>query len=68
MTWIDLRQYLYTWSSLHTYLERYPEDLKRPDGDIAIRLWHSLMSGIGAKEQDTVDIEWPLALILVRRS
>jgi hypothetical protein len=26
-----------TWSLLHTYHERYPDDLKRPDGDIAVR-------------------------------
>jgi hypothetical protein len=69
MTWIDLQQYLRTWSSLHTYHERYPEDLKRPEGDIAVRLWKSLKNGVGAKDDhDSVDIEWPLALMLVRRA
>ncbi|KIM80188.1 hypothetical protein PILCRDRAFT_73389 [Piloderma croceum F 1598] len=68
MTWTDLQQYLRTWSSLHTYHERYPDDLKRPDGDIAVRLWESLKNEAGAKDQDTVDIEWPVALILVRRA
>jgi hypothetical protein len=68
MTWIDLQQYLRTWSSLHTYHERYPDDLKHPDGDISVRLWESLRNGAGAKDQDTVDIEWPVALILVRRA
>jgi hypothetical protein len=68
MTWIDLQQYLHTWSSLHTYHERYPEDLERPEGDIAARFWKSLKNGVGAKDQDTVEIEWPLALILVRRT
>ena len=68
MTWIDLQQYLRTWSSLYTYHERYPDDLKHPDGDISVRLWESLKNGAGAKDQDTVDIEWPVALILVRRA
>jgi hypothetical protein len=68
MTWNDLQHYLRTWSSLHTYHERYPDDLKRPDGDIAVRLWKSLKNGAGAKGHDTVDIDWPVALILVRKA
>jgi|SRR5882762_6967788 len=68
MTWGDLQQYLRTWSSLHTYHEHYPEDLKRPEGDIATRFLKSLKDTAGVKDQDSVDIEWPLALILVRRS
>jgi hypothetical protein len=31
MRWRDLLSYFRTWSSLHTYHEKYPEDLKRED-------------------------------------
>lgn len=31
MRWRDLLAYFRTWSSLHTYHERYPEDLKREE-------------------------------------
>jgi len=68
MMWIDFQQYLRTWSSLHAYHERYPEDLERPDGDIVLRFWKSLKDEVGADDQDIVDIEWPLALILARRA
>ena len=68
MTWTDLQQYLRTWSSLHTYHKRYPEDLKRPEGDISVRFWNSLKAGVGAKDEDTVEIEWPLALMLVQKT
>lgn len=67
MTWIDLQHYLRTWSSLHTYHERHPDDLKRPEGDIAVRFWKSLKDRARAKDHYAVEIEWPLALMLVQR-
>ncbi|PPQ95788.1 hypothetical protein CVT26_015888 [Gymnopilus dilepis] len=30
MTWRDLLSYFRTWSALHTYHEKYPDDLKQP--------------------------------------
>jgi SAM-dependent methyltransferase len=72
MTWNDLQQYFRTWSSLHTYHERYPEDLTHPEGDIAVRFWKSLKDGVDKdekpKDNDLVEIEWPLALILVKKA
>jgi hypothetical protein len=72
MTWNDLQQYFRTWSSLHTYHERYPEDLTHPEGDIAVRFWKSLKDGVDkdkkTKDNDLVEIEWPLALILVKKA
>ena len=74
MTWDDVLAYLRTFSSLHTFHERYPDDLKRADGDIAVRFLNSLKSEIATIEGQSVDdvapevdIEWPLALILARR-
>ncbi|CAL1711001.1 unnamed protein product [Somion occarium] len=71
MTWNDLLEYLRTFSSLHTFHERYPEDLKNPDGDIAVRFWGSLKElvskqGGNVRDTDQVEVEWPLALILAR--
>jgi hypothetical protein len=57
---------------LHTYHERYPEDLERPEGHIAQRFWKNLKErveseGGSVRDEDQVDIEWPLALILVKK-
>lgn len=72
--WIDLQQYLRTWSSLHTYHERYPDDLERDDGDISARLVRSLMDGVATSkgtpvnDEDPVDLEFPLALMLATKA
>jgi hypothetical protein len=49
-------------------------DAENPRGDIAVRFWKDLMEGAGREDgravegQDEVDIEWPLALIMVKRA
>lgn len=70
MTWEDLLAYLRTFSSLHTYQEKYPEDLQRTDGDIATRFLNRLKESVENHEGQSVtevDVEWPLALLLARR-
>jgi trans-aconitate 3-methyltransferase len=72
VSWANLLSYLQTWSSLHTYHERNPADLERPDGDISKRFWTSLKERVGSEgggveDEDLVDIEWPLALMLVKK-
>lgn len=74
MTWDGLLAYLRTFSSLHTFHEKYPEDLTRADGDIAVRFWNQLKADVAQhdhsevpQDTDTIDIEWPVALILARR-
>ncbi|KAA1475819.1 S-adenosyl-L-methionine-dependent methyltransferase [Dentipellis sp. KUC8613] len=78
VTWEDLLAYLRSFSALHTFHERYPEDLKNADGDIAARFCRTLQEHVRkeriergeTKEQadrDEVDIEWPVAVMLVKR-
>ncbi len=70
MTWDNLLSYLRTYSSLHTYHEKYPEDLQNPEGDIAVRFLNRLKTITTDKEgahADEIDVEWPLALLLARR-
>lgn len=71
MSWNGLLAYLRTFSALHTYHQKYPEDLLRSDGDIAMRFCEKLKEEVAQHENmnipDEIDIEWPLALILARR-
>ncbi|GJE92486.1 S-adenosyl-L-methionine-dependent methyltransferase [Phanerochaete sordida] len=74
MTWSDLLSYLHTFSSFHTYQERYPADKENPEGDIAKRFWNRLKAhtteqdgSSTAKDTDEIDVEWPMALLLARR-
>ncbi|KAI0746703.1 S-adenosyl-L-methionine-dependent methyltransferase [Daedaleopsis nitida] len=75
MTWAELMGYFRTWSPLHTFHEKYPEDLKRADGDIATRFWGRLKEEVARveekevpKDEDPIDVEWPLALLLARKA
>lgn len=45
MTWIDLLEYLRTWSALHTLKEHHPEDSLHPEGPLEVRFWNSLRRG-----------------------
>lgn len=66
MTWDDLLSYFQTWSSLHTYRERYPEDRQNPEGDISVRFWNQLKGD--AKKDDEIVVEWPVAMILAKKA
>ncbi len=50
VTWEGFYAYLQSFSSLHTFHERYPEDLKHPDGTIAQRFMQTLWA-----EMDKLD-------------
>ena len=71
MSWDDFLTYLYTISALHTFHERFPEDRKRSDGDIAVRfckrLREATLSSPGNGSEEGIEVEWPIALILGRR-
>ncbi|KAG1817456.1 S-adenosyl-L-methionine-dependent methyltransferase [Suillus variegatus] len=73
MTWDDLLSYLNTWSSLHTFRQHNPTDGETPRGDVAMRFWKDLKEGAEREDgrpvegHDEVDIEWPLAMIMVKR-
>jgi hypothetical protein len=66
MTWESLLSYFQTWSSLHTYLERYPEDRQHPEGNVSVRFWNKLKGA--ASKDDEVEVEWPVAMILVKKA
>ena len=66
-TWDGLLGYLHTFSSLHTFHEKYPHDLAHPDGDISVRFWKALQDVVRREKGEVgehVMVEWPLALIL----
>ena len=72
MAWSDLLAYFRTFSSLHTFHEKHPEDLEDPNGDIAMRFLKSLKElvsrqGGAVEDSDKIDVEWPLALILAKK-
>lgn len=75
VTWDGLLAYLNTFSSLHTYHQKHPEDLENPAGDIAQRFRQRLLDhvkdqsgGVEPSLSDEVEIEWPLALLMVKRT
>ncbi|KAG1796066.1 S-adenosyl-L-methionine-dependent methyltransferase [Suillus plorans] len=74
MTWDDLLSYLNTWSSLHTFRQHNPTDAENPRGDVAMRFWKDLKEGAEREDgravegHDEVDIEWPVAMIMVKRA
>ncbi|PIL27458.1 hypothetical protein GSI_10607 [Ganoderma sinense ZZ0214-1] len=75
LTWEELKGYLCSASALHTFNEKNPEDVRRPDGDLATRFCLALKEEVARvdgkelpKDEDTVDIEWPLTLILARKA
>ncbi|KAJ7449221.1 S-adenosyl-L-methionine-dependent methyltransferase [Mycena latifolia] len=73
MTWGGgFAGYLRTFSSLHRYHSVFPEDRARRDGDIAVRFRRALMEATGLPEgaeadAALVEVEWPLALVMVRK-
>ena len=83
-TWEGFEGYLRSYSSLHTFHEKHPEDKAREDGDIASRFMATLkekMEEVDLKASNPhaesheaqrndgeVEIEWPLAVVMVKRS
>jgi len=79
VSWEGFEAYLRSFSSLHTFHEHYPDDMKREDGDITERFMRSLKeemkkadakdgtAGEATDSNEQVEIEWPLALVMVKR-
>ncbi|EJD07831.1 S-adenosyl-L-methionine-dependent methyltransferase [Fomitiporia mediterranea MF3/22] len=78
MRWTDFEDYLRSFSSLHTFQVRNPDDANHPDGDVVKRFINALKTNMGIEgfskagsnggDDAEVEIEWPLALILAKRS
>lgn len=73
VTWDQFLAWLRTSSALHTFHEKFPEDLKHPEGDISARFWKSIKDGVekqegrAVKDDDQLQLDWPLTLLLVKR-
>ncbi|KAH8110949.1 S-adenosyl-L-methionine-dependent methyltransferase [Phellopilus nigrolimitatus] len=77
MNWENFEAYLRSFSSLHTFQARYPADATRENGDIVTRFTTTLKEKMygtdqGEKrldvgEENEIEVEWPLALVLVKR-
>ncbi|KAI5117619.1 hypothetical protein M0805_001219 [Coniferiporia weirii] len=73
-TWGGFEAYLHSFSALHTFRAQNPADAARPEGDVAARFVKQLKEGVrgvgaenGVEDGDEVEVEWPLALVLVKR-
>lgn len=80
-TWEGLEEYLRTFSSLHTYHERYSQDKMQKvigqrgyygpnEGDIAQRFLGRCQAALradGVELKDEIAIEWPLSVFMARR-
>jgi SAM-dependent methyltransferase len=78
MTWNDLLGYLRTFSALHNYHEKFPEDRDHPPegGSLEVRFWKQLMreAGVFNEVPDVVEagevqteVEWPVALVMIKK-
>ncbi|KIY51923.1 S-adenosyl-L-methionine-dependent methyltransferase [Fistulina hepatica ATCC 64428] len=72
-TWEGLLGYLQTFSALHVFREQHPEDAEHPDGDITVRFLKRLKDAVrtedgGVDAGERLRIDWPLAVILVKKT
>lgn len=65
-TWEILDAYLHTWSAVHSYHERYPEDKVADGGDIVTRFVKGLRIKLGV-DVEHFDLYWPVYVMLIRR-
>ncbi|KAG9013134.1 hypothetical protein FRB94_003574 [Tulasnella sp. JGI-2019a] len=70
LTWEGIRSYLWTWSSLHNYHEKNPEDKERrgkgQDGDIADRFIETLRGKV-PPGTETLEVAWPVSLMMIKK-
>ncbi|EJT99573.1 S-adenosyl-L-methionine-dependent methyltransferase [Dacryopinax primogenitus] len=66
----DLDTYARTFSALHTFWEKHPEDKQRSDGDFATRFVARMMQVISEDGGNTNEftVDWPAGLILVKKA
>ncbi|KAG8912799.1 hypothetical protein FRC00_003764 [Tulasnella sp. 408] len=68
MAWTEIEEWWRSWSALHTYLDKHPEEKARTgqgkDGDILDRFLYSLKEQLGNND---VTLEWPMVLMTIRK-
>jgi len=67
MTWDGMRAFFKTWSAVHSYQERHPEDKDREDGDIVDRFVQTLKERLPEGEEG-VQVEWPIFSMMIRKA
>jgi hypothetical protein len=74
LDWDSFDKYLRTWSSLHDYLAKHPDDKDAEGQDIVNRFVQEVrkkggkIPGAAAEAwKDGFTAEWPLALLLLRK-
>lgn len=72
LTWEGVENYLRTWSPLVAYWDAHSDDKANKEGDIVKRMVKKLRDGVseelGEPAKDEVELEWPMALIMIRKS
>ncbi|KAF8305002.1 S-adenosyl-L-methionine-dependent methyltransferase [Clavulina sp. PMI_390] len=72
VSWDGLDSYLRTWSPLVAYWEAHADDKANPSGDIVKRFTQKLRDEVekdlGGNPGEEVELEWPLALIMIRKA
>lgn len=71
LDWKALDDYIRTWSSLHTFQAKHPEDKTAEGGDIVQRFVKTVQAGIrdaGDVDAKGLDVEWPVALIVIKKA
>jgi trans-aconitate 3-methyltransferase len=71
LDWKALDDYLRTWSCLHTFHSKHPEDKAAAGGDIVQRFVKTVQEGVkkaGDADAKGLDVEWPVSLIVVKKT
>lgn len=72
LSWEGFENYLRTWSPLVAYWAAHPNDKADGNGDIVRRFVRKLQEAVseelGGIEKDEIELEFPVALIMIRKS
>lgn len=70
LTWDRIGSYLRTWSSLHSYHEKHPDEQNKKghgrEGDIVDRFVDSIQKRMPGA--DGVEVAWPVSLLLIKKA
>lgn len=71
LTWAWIESYIRTWSPLHAYQLKHPDDKERTgrgkDGDIVDRFIEELKARL-PENKESVDVEWTMYLMMIKNT